>query len=54
MFCLCLPMIFGTAWLFLHVYPNVQYVPHYSVIHGERQPPRTALHACIEELCLHW
>ncbi len=36
------------------IYPNVQYVPHYSVIHGERQPPRTALHACIEELCLHW
>ncbi len=21
---------------------------------GERQPPRTALHACIEDLWLHW
>ncbi len=40
----------------VHVYPNVQSVLlSISVIHGERQiPPRTALHACIEELCIRW
>ncbi len=39
----------------VHEYQNVQSVLFsISVLHGERQPPQTAVHACIEELCLHW